>query len=43
MRDAYMNFTGPEFVDFILKNTSLVKSEVIYTAKNGRVVFKLSK
>ena len=43
MKDAYMNFTEPEFIDFLLKHTSLTKSEVIYSAKNGRTVFKLSK
>jgi 2-polyprenyl-3-methyl-5-hydroxy-6-metoxy-1,4-benzoquinol methylase len=43
MADAYINFTPTEFVDFIFQNTTLTKSEVIYTAKNGRIVFKLSK
>jgi 2-polyprenyl-3-methyl-5-hydroxy-6-metoxy-1,4-benzoquinol methylase len=43
MKGGYVNFTPTEFVDFILQNTSLTKSEVIYTAKNGRTVFKLSK
>lgn len=43
MNGAYVNFTEDEFVDFILKNTVLTKSEIIYTSKNGRKVFKLSK
>ena len=43
MKDAYVNYTETEFVDFLLRHTSLNKSEVIYTAKNGRKVFKLSK
>lgn len=43
MKDAYVNYTETEFIDFILRLTSLNKSEVIYTAKNGRKVFKLSK
>jgi hypothetical protein len=43
MKDAYVNYTEAEFVDFLLRHTSLNKSEVIYTAKSGRHVFKLSK
>ena len=43
MNNAFINFTQPEFVDFILQNTSLNKSKVIYTAKNGRTIFKLVK
>jgi hypothetical protein len=43
MKDAYVNYTETEFVDFLLRHTSLNKSEVIYTAKNGRTVFKLSR
>jgi len=43
MREAYVNYTETEFIDFILSHTSLNKSELIYTAKNGRHVFKLSK
>lgn len=43
MKDAFVNYTQPEFVDFILQHTSLNKSEVIYSAKNGRTIFKLSK
>lgn len=43
MKDAFVNYTQPEFVDFILQHTSLNKSEVIYTAKNGRTIFSLSK
>jgi arsenate reductase-like glutaredoxin family protein len=43
MKDAYVNYTETEFIDFILSHTSLNKSELIYTEKNGRHVFKLSK
>lgn len=43
MKDAYVNYTETEFVDFLLQNTSLTKSELIYTTKNGRKVYKLSK
>lgn len=43
MKDAYVNYDAVEFVDFILGNTSLRKSEAIYTARNGRTLFKLSK
>ena len=43
MKNAFINYTQPEFVDFILQHTSLNKSEVVYTAKNGRIIFKLSK
>lgn len=43
MRDAFINYTQPEFVDFILQNTSLNKSEVTHAAKNGRTIFKLFK
>jgi 2-polyprenyl-3-methyl-5-hydroxy-6-metoxy-1,4-benzoquinol methylase len=43
MKDAYVNYTETKFVDFLLSHTSLNKSEIIYTAKNGRKVFKLSR
>lgn len=43
MKDAYVNYTETEFVDFLLNHLSLNKSEIIYTAKNGRKVFKLSR
>jgi len=43
MKDAFVNYTQPEFVDFILQHASLNKSEVVYSAKNGRTIFKLSK
>lgn len=42
MKDAYVNFTEAEFVNFMLQHTSLKKAELIYTEKNGRKVFKLS-
>lgn len=43
MKDAYVNYTEAEFVDFLLRYASLRKSEAIYTATDGRTVFKLSK
>jgi hypothetical protein len=43
MKGSYVNYDPTEFVDFILTNTSLRKSEDIYTARNGRTLFKLSK
>ena len=43
MKDAYINYTETEFIEFILSNASLNKSELIYIEKNGRHVFKLSK
>lgn len=43
MKDAFVNYGETEFVDFLLQHTSLKKSEAIYTAKNKRTLFKLSK
>jgi len=43
MKDAYVNYDETEFIDFLLRHTSLNKSELIYTAKNGRHVYKLSR
>jgi len=43
MKDAYVNYTETEFVEFLLRHMSLNKSEVIYTAESGRHVFRLSK
>lgn len=43
MKGAYINYTETEFVDFLLQHTSLNKSELIYIAKNGRHLYKLSK
>jgi hypothetical protein len=43
MKDAYVNYTETEFIDFILTYTSLNKYELIYKEKNGRNLFKLSK
>jgi len=43
MKDAYVNYTETEFVNFLLEHTSLTKSETIYTDKNGRHIFKLFK
>ena len=41
MKDAYINYTETEFIDFILNNTSLNASNLIYTAEDGRNVYKL--
>jgi len=43
MKGAYTNLNETEFIDFILQYTALTTSEIIYTAKSGRHVFKLSK
>jgi len=43
MKDAYVNYNETEFVDFLLKHTSLARSELIYAERSGRRVFKLSK
>jgi arsenate reductase-like glutaredoxin family protein len=43
MKNAFVNFTQSEFVEFILQHTSLNKSTIIYSAKNGRKIFHLSK
>ena len=43
MKDAYVNYTETEFVDFLLRHTSLNESKLIYTARDGRHTFKLSK
>ena len=43
MKGAYVNFAENEFVDFLMRHTSLNNSEIIYHDKNGRNVFKLSK
>lgn len=43
MKDAYVNYTETEFVDFLLRHTSLDESKLICTAKDGRHIFKLSK
>lgn len=40
-KDAYKNYNEIEFVNFLLEHTSLTKSELIYTAKNGSHIFKL--
>ena len=41
MKDAYINYTETEFINFILNNTSLNASKIIYTAEDGRNVYKL--
>ena len=43
MKGAYVNFTETEFIDFLLRHTSLNESKLIHTAKYGRHIFKLYK
>ena len=43
MNGAYVNFTETEFIDFLLRHTSLNESKLIHTAKYGRHIFKLYK
>jgi 2-polyprenyl-3-methyl-5-hydroxy-6-metoxy-1,4-benzoquinol methylase len=43
MRNAYQNYSEPRFVEFILKHTTLSKSEKILVGRGGRQVYKLSK
>ena len=43
MKDAYVNYTETEFVDFLLRHTSLNESKLIHTARDRRHIFKLSK
>jgi len=43
MNDAYVNYTETEFVDFLLRHTSLNESKLIYTARDGRLILKISK
>ncbi|MCD6418860.1 class I SAM-dependent methyltransferase [bacterium] len=43
MKDAYRNYDVNEFVKFILKNSPLSNFEHIYTADDGRKIFKLYK
>lgn len=42
MKNAFINFNESEFVKFILRETKLQHSELIYTAKSGRHLYKLS-
>jgi 2-polyprenyl-3-methyl-5-hydroxy-6-metoxy-1,4-benzoquinol methylase len=43
MRHAYRNFSESEFVEFILRQTSLTKSEMITLGRLNRPVYKLSR
>ncbi len=43
MKDAYVNYSESEFVNFILQNTSLNEFKLIHTARDGRHIFKLYK
>lgn len=43
MKEAYVNYTETEFVEFILRHTSLNNYKNIYTASDGRHIFKLEK
>jgi hypothetical protein len=39
----YINYNETEFVEFIMKHTSLTKSEVIYSGNNDRHIYLLSR
>lgn len=41
MVDAYANLEADDFVEFILENSSLTHSEFLYSAEDGRKMFKL--
>ncbi|MFX0203531.1 MAG: methyltransferase domain-containing protein [Candidatus Hodarchaeota archaeon] len=41
MNNSYLNFTEEEFVQFILRETSLNDSEIIHKAADGRHVYRL--
>lgn len=41
MKDSYLDFTGEEFVRFILKNTTLNYFEIIHEAADGRRIYRL--
>ena len=41
MNNSYLNFTEEEFVQFILKETSLNSYEIIHKAVDGRRVYRL--
>ncbi len=43
MRNAYQNYSEARFAEFISEQTMLHKSEVIFTTRYGRNVYKLSK
>ena len=43
MKNAYQNYSESEFVEFILKQTSLNMSEVIGTGRLNRPIYKLSR
>lgn len=42
MRNAYQNYSDRRFIEFIFQQTGLNKSEVIFTNKNNRNIYKLS-
>lgn len=41
MKDSFINFSPIEFVNFIIQHSSLSKSELLYTSKSGRKLYKL--
>jgi len=43
MKNINLNYTETQFVDFLLQNTDLTKSELIHKNKNGSHFFKLFK
>ncbi len=42
MENAYQNFDNKQFVDFIIENTRLTKSECIGHVNDGRPIYKLT-
>ena len=43
MRNAYQNYSQPRFVEFILQQTTLTKSQTILTGRSNRNIYKLTK
>lgn len=43
MEDAYVHYDENEFLNFLLENSTLTKSELIYKTKYGSHIFKLFK
>jgi len=41
MKNSYKNFTEEQFVEFILKNSTLKSAKLIGTASDGRKIYKL--
>jgi len=41
MKNAYINYSGKDFVDFILQSTQLGRAELVGTSHDGRPIYKL--